>query len=40
MYESAKSKNNQYCVNFAFQNINLVAFDTPIVNNVNKILLS
>ena len=38
----AKSKNNQKGVNFAFYNICLIAFkfNSPIVNNVNNILLS
>ena len=40
MYERAKSKHIQKGVNFTFQNINLVAFDCPIVKNVNKLLLS
>ena len=40
MYERAKSKNIQKGVNFTFQNINLVVFDSPMENIVNKLLLS
>ena len=40
MYETAKFKNNQKSVNFAWKNINLVGFDSPVANNINKLLLS
>ena len=40
MHETAKSKNKQKSVNFAFSYINLIDFDSSIANNIKKLLLS